>query len=171
MQPVCVCLCVCAPVGLLCWQYKCGDSYGQRVWAAEAQGRSPESPVWPQGWHPLQEQPWLWMHLVSSVCAHARVFLCVHTCVIPPSCQTVRLLGPQTPPGSWRQLGWQCRRPGRWQQRRPTPTRWTYWWCPWGSARAQSCWIPNPKAAIWPCQWWMMDRVGLRERKTEEKRE
>ena len=48
---------------------------------------------------------------------------CLHPSVTPcvPSYPTALTLCRCTPPGSWRQPGWQCRRPGRWQRRRPTP--------------------------------------------------
>ena len=45
-----------------------------------------------------------------------------------PFCHWGQSLGPQTPPGSWRQPGWLCSWPGRWRRRRPTRTPWSCWW-------------------------------------------
>lgn len=39
-----------------------------------------------------------------------------------PFCLTSPTPGRHTPPGSWKQPDWQCRRPRRWQRRRPTLT-------------------------------------------------
>ncbi len=58
---------------------------------------------------------------------------------ILPFCRRDQSPGPHIPPGSWKLPSWQYRRPGRWQQRRPTLKPWSYWWCLWGSALAQSC--------------------------------
>ena len=44
-----------------------------------------------------------------------------------PSCQKAQTLCRYIAPGSWRQPGWQYRKPGRWQQRRPRPGPWSYW--------------------------------------------
>lgn len=45
----------------------------------------------------------------------------LHLLKTSPSYQTALTPCQCTPPGSWRQPGWQCRRPRKWQQRRPKP--------------------------------------------------
>lgn len=91
-----------------------------------------------------------------------------------PSYRWVQTPGQRTPLGSWKQPGWQCNWPGRWQRRRPTLIPLSYWWCLWGFVQAQSCWRLDPRAAIWPFRLWTRDHLALKTgimKKSEQRKE
>jgi len=84
-----------------------------------------------------------------------------------PSCRRARTPCRCIAPGSWRLPGWPCKRPGRWQRRRPRPGPWSYWSFLWGFQWGQSCWRQFPTAAKLTSRWWMLDHRELRRQRDE----
>lgn len=68
----------------------------------------------------LQHLPWTYKNAAHFPTSPAHNLS--HCLEFTPFCLTGLTPGRHTPPGSWTQPDWQCRRPGRWQRKRPTLT-------------------------------------------------